>query len=109
MPMAGRENNTVCNPCCANDFFILSGMQGLKKFYLRAESRDLEVRGLTILYDQATEGIMDPVTVVMSSAFAPFTGTVLTALNGPAPVRSHRRKPGSWRWRRSANSSMRSM
>ncbi len=69
-----------------NDFFILSGMQGLKKFYVRAEIRDLEVRGLTVLYDQATEGIMDPVTVVMSSAFAPFPGSGLAAL-GPAPRR----------------------
>src|SRR5882757_8367597 len=70
-----------------NDFFIVSGMQGLKKFYVRGEIRDLEVRGLTILYDQANEGIMDPVTVVMSSAFAPFPGTGLTALMGPAPRR----------------------
>src|SRR5258707_99908 len=70
-----------------NDFFILSGMQGLKKFYVRAEIRDLEIRGMTILYDQATDGIMDAVTVVMSSAFAPFPGTGLTALAGPAPRR----------------------
>jgi len=66
-----------------DDFFILSGLQGLKKFYVRAQVRDLEVRGVTILYDQATEGIMDPVTVVMSSAFAPFSGTGLTDLMGP--------------------------
>jgi peptidoglycan hydrolase-like protein with peptidoglycan-binding domain len=66
-----------------DDFFILSGLQGLKKFYVRAQIRDIEVRGVTILYDQATEGIMDPVTVVMSSAFAPFTGTGLTDLMGP--------------------------
>jgi peptidoglycan hydrolase-like protein with peptidoglycan-binding domain len=66
-----------------DDFFILSGLQGLKKFYVRAQIRDLEVRGVTILYDQATEGIMDPVTVVMSSAFAPFSGTGLTDLMGP--------------------------
>jgi peptidoglycan hydrolase-like protein with peptidoglycan-binding domain len=66
-----------------DDFFILSGLQGLKKFYVRAQVRDLEVRGITILYDQATEGIMDPVTVVMSSAFAPFSGTGLTDLMGP--------------------------
>jgi peptidoglycan hydrolase-like protein with peptidoglycan-binding domain len=70
-----------------DDFFILSGMQGLKKFYVRAEVKDLEVRGLTILWDQATEGIMDPVVVVMSSAFAPFPGTGLTALAGPPPRR----------------------
>ncbi len=66
-----------------DDYFILSGLQGLKKFYVRAQIRDLEVRGLTILYDQATEGIMDPVTVVMGSAFAPFSGTGLTELMGP--------------------------
>ena len=64
------------------DFFILSGMQGLKKFYVRAEIRDAEVRGVTILYDQATEGIMDPVAVVMSSAFAPFAGSGIAALAG---------------------------
>src|SRR5262245_9997626 len=66
-----------------DDFFILSGLQGLKKFYVRAHIRDLEVRGITILYDQATQGIMDPVTVAMSSAFAPFSGTGLTDLMGP--------------------------
>jgi peptidoglycan hydrolase-like protein with peptidoglycan-binding domain len=64
------------------DFFILSGMQGLKKFYVRAEIRDAEVRGMTILYDQATEGIMDPVAVVMSSAFAPFSDSGIAALTG---------------------------
>jgi len=64
------------------DFFILAGMQGLKKFYVRAETRDAEVRGMTILYDQATEGIMDPLVVVMSSAFAPFSGSGIAALSG---------------------------
>jgi peptidoglycan hydrolase-like protein with peptidoglycan-binding domain len=67
-----------------DDNFILSGLQGLKKFYVRAYIRDLEVRGLTILYDQATEGIMDPMTVVMASAFAPFSGTGLADLLGPS-------------------------
>ena len=72
-----------------SDFFILSGLQGLKKFYVRAESRDGEVRGMTILYDQATEGVMDPVVVVMSSAFAPFpgSGNNIAALLGPPPRR----------------------
>jgi hypothetical protein len=41
---------------------------------------------MTVLYDQATEGIMDPVTVVMSSAFAPFPGSGIAALTG-APGR----------------------
>ena len=55
-----------------DDFFILSGMQSLKKFYVRAEFKDGEARGMTVLYDQATENIMDPVAVVMSSAFTGF-------------------------------------
>lgn len=69
------------------EFFILSGTQGLKKFHVRAEIRDGEVRGLTILYDQATEGIMDPVAVVMWSSFAPFPGSGIAALVGPPPRR----------------------
>jgi Putative peptidoglycan binding domain len=64
------------------DFFVLSGTQGLKKFYIRGAFKDAEVRILTILYDQATEGTMEPVVIVMSSAFNPFpTG----ALAGPPP------------------------
>jgi peptidoglycan hydrolase-like protein with peptidoglycan-binding domain len=54
------------------DFFVLSGMQGLKKFYLRGQIKGDEVRTLTILYDQATEGTMESVVVAMSSAFTPF-------------------------------------
>jgi hypothetical protein len=54
------------------DFFVISGTQGLKKFYVRGSARDGEVRGVTILYDQAMEGTMDPVVVAMSSAFNPF-------------------------------------
>ncbi len=69
------------------DFFILSGMQGLKKFYVRAEIREGEVRGMTILYDQATEGIMDPLVVLMSSAFAPFSGSGIAALSGSPGIR----------------------
>ena len=38
------------------DFFVISGLQGLKKFYVRAHVKDDEVRGVTILYDQAMEG-----------------------------------------------------
>jgi peptidoglycan hydrolase-like protein with peptidoglycan-binding domain len=66
---AGRKiEYSVVKP----DFFVLSGMQGLKKFYVRGQFRDSEVRILTILYDQATEGTMEPVVIAMSSAFNPF-------------------------------------
>ena len=66
------------------DFFVVSGMQGLKKFYVRGAAKDSEVRILTVLYDQATEGIMDPVAVAMSSAFVPFP-TGVAASPPPRP------------------------
>lgn len=65
------------------DFFVLSGIQGLKKFYVRGQYRGDEVRILTILYDQATEGTMEPVVIAMSSAFNPFPSGAQMA--GPPP------------------------
>lgn len=65
-------------------FFVLSGSQGLKKFYIRGQTRNNEVRVLTILYDQATEGTMIPVTVAMSSTYNPFPGNGAAHL-GPPP------------------------
>jgi peptidoglycan hydrolase-like protein with peptidoglycan-binding domain len=79
---AGRKiEYSVVKP----DFFVLSGMQGLKKFYLRGQIRGDEVRILTILYDQATEGTMEPVVVAMSSAFNPFPNGPQA---GPPPRKS---------------------
>src|SRR6267378_7594931 len=49
------------------DFFVLSGLQGLKKFYVRGTFKGDEVRILTILYDQATENTVEPVVIAMSS------------------------------------------
>ncbi|MFN3658268.1 MAG: trypsin-like peptidase domain-containing protein [Pseudolabrys sp.] len=54
------------------DSLFVSGMQGLKRFSVRARARDGELRGFTILYDQAMEGIVAPVMVAMASAFTPF-------------------------------------
>jgi peptidoglycan hydrolase-like protein with peptidoglycan-binding domain len=65
------------------DFFVLSGMQGLKKFYVRGQYKGDEVRILTILYDQATEGTVEPVVIAMSSAFDPFPSGAPMA--GPPP------------------------
>ena len=70
---------TVVKP----DFFVLSGMQGLKKFYLRGTFRGDEVRILTILYDQATENTVEPVVIAMSSAFNAFPSGAQIA--GPPP------------------------
>jgi peptidoglycan hydrolase-like protein with peptidoglycan-binding domain len=80
---AGRSiDYTVVKP----DFFVLSGMQGLKKFYLRGQYKGDEVRILTILYDQATEGTVEPVVIAMSSAFNPFPSGALIA--GPPPPKA---------------------
>lgn len=67
------------------DFFVLSGMQGLKKFYLRGQLKDGEVRILTILYDQATEGTMEPVVIAMSSAFIAFPASLQGGAQAGAP------------------------
>ena len=56
------------------DFFVISGLQNLKKFYVRAQLRGDEVRGFTVMYDQAMAGIMEPVVVAMSSAYVAFPG-----------------------------------
>src|ERR1700736_2519445 len=77
---AGRAvDYTVVKP----DFFVLSGLQGLKKFYVRGTFKGDEVRILTILYDQATENTVEPVVIAMSSAFNPFPAGAQIA--GPPP------------------------
>ena len=77
---AGRAvDYTVVKP----DFFVLSGLQGLKKFYVRGTFKGDEVRVLTILYDQATENIVEPIVIAMSSAFNPFPSGA--PLAGPPP------------------------
>lgn len=66
---AGRKvDYTVVKP----DFFVLSGLQGLKKFYVRGTFKGDEVRIMTILYDQATENTVEPVVIAMSSALIAF-------------------------------------
>jgi peptidoglycan hydrolase-like protein with peptidoglycan-binding domain len=67
-PTGRAVDYTVVKP----DFFVLSGLQGLKKFYVRGTFKGDEVRILTILYDQATENTVEPVVIAMSSAFNPF-------------------------------------
>jgi peptidoglycan hydrolase-like protein with peptidoglycan-binding domain len=69
------------------DFFILAGMQNLKRFYVRAEVKDGEVRGMTVLYDQATETIMDPVAAVMAGVFTAFPG-----VSGATPIGAARKR-----------------
>jgi hypothetical protein len=68
------------------DFFVISGLQGLKKFYMRAHAANNEVRGILVRYDQAVEGTMEPAVVAMSGAFTPFPVTASNAA-GPAAKR----------------------
>ena len=65
------------------DFFVLSGLQNQKKFYVRGQLKGDEARVLTVLYDQATEGTMAPVVIAMSSAFDAFPAGTLAM--GPPP------------------------
>ncbi len=77
---AGRTiDYTVVKP----DFFVLSGLQGPKKFYVRGTFRGDEVRILTILYDRTAENTVEPVVIAMSSAFNPFPSGAQIA--GPPP------------------------
>jgi peptidoglycan hydrolase-like protein with peptidoglycan-binding domain len=68
------------------DSFAISGMQGLKKMVVRGFARNGEVRGITILYDQAMEGTVDPLVAPMSGAYVPFPAT-FTVAGGDAPRR----------------------
>lgn len=74
-----KVDYTVVKP----DFFVLSGLQGLKKFYMRGTFKGDEVRILTILYDQAIENTVEPVVIAMSSAFNAFPTGAQVA--GPPP------------------------
>jgi peptidoglycan hydrolase-like protein with peptidoglycan-binding domain len=80
-------NRRIATSVMRNGSFILTGMQGLKYLLVRAEVRDLEIRGVSVLYDQAIEGTTDYVALAVLSAFAPFPGTGAMALIGP-PARS---------------------
>lgn len=54
------------------DGFTITGLQGLKKFGVRAQLKNGELRGYTVMFDQAMEGIVAPVTAAMANSFAPF-------------------------------------
>jgi hypothetical protein len=54
------------------DGFFILGAQGLKNFVVRAEAQGSEVRGVTVLYDQATEGTMGGVALAVANAFVGF-------------------------------------
>ncbi len=62
-----------------SDSFVIIGEQKLKLFVERAQSNGGEIRGVTVAYDQATEGTIAPVAVAVSDSFDGFpdvTGSV---------------------------------
>jgi len=66
------SHRQVTSSALKPDSFIIVGVQGLKNFVVRADARGGEVRGVSILYDQATEGIMGRVAAAIASSFAGF-------------------------------------
>jgi hypothetical protein len=72
-------NRKIESSAVKGDSFIVTGLQGLKKFGVRAQLRSGELRGYTVLFDQAMQGIVAPVTAAMAAAFAPFP-------DGTAPI-----------------------
>ena len=66
------SHRQVTSSALKPDSFVIVGVQGLKNFVVRADARGGEVRGVSILYDQATEGIMDRVAIAIASSFAGF-------------------------------------
>lgn len=67
----GRRR-TIEHSTLKPDSFVISGMQGLKKFIMRAQANGSELRGITIFYDQATEGLMGPAAVAIADTFQGF-------------------------------------
>jgi hypothetical protein len=55
-----------------SDSFVITGQQGLKKFVERAQTSGGEVRGVTMLYDQATEGTVAPIALAVADTFDGF-------------------------------------
>ncbi len=66
------RHRTVEHATLTPDSFVMSGMQGLKRFIVRVQAIGSELRGITIMYDQATEGLMAPIAAAMANTFQGF-------------------------------------
>lgn len=53
--------------------FSITGMQGLRRFAMHAQAENGEIRGFTVSYDQALEGILTPLATAMADSFVAFT------------------------------------
>src|SRR6202140_357158 len=66
------RRRTVEHSTLTPDSFVMSGMQGLKRFIVRVQSSGGELRGVTILFDQAIEGVMAPMAAAMANTYQGF-------------------------------------
>src|SRR5580693_9684135 len=66
------RHRTVEHSTLTPDSFVMSGLQGLKRFIVRVQSSGSELRGITILFDQATEGVMAPIAATMANTYQGF-------------------------------------
>jgi hypothetical protein len=66
------RRRTVEHSTLTPDAFVMSGMQGLKRFIVRVQSSGSELRGVTILFDRATEGVMAPIAAAMANSYQGF-------------------------------------
>jgi hypothetical protein len=66
------RRRTVEHSTLTPDSFVMSGMQGLKRFIVRVQSNGGELRGVTILFDQAIEGVMAPIAAAMANTYQGF-------------------------------------
>lgn len=68
------------------DSFTISGTQGLKNVVVRADARGSEIRGITILYDQANKGVMTPAAIAIANSFQGFPDPQAGPPPGQKPV-----------------------
>jgi Trypsin-like peptidase domain len=66
------RHRTVEHSTLTPDSFVMSGMQGLKRFIVRVQSSGGELRGVTILFDRAVEGVMAPIAAAMANSYQGF-------------------------------------
>jgi len=66
------RHRTVEHSTLTPDSFVMSGLQGLKRFIVRVQSSGSELRGVTILFDRATEGVMAPIAAAMANSYQGF-------------------------------------
>jgi len=83
-PANRRAEYKVIKP----DFFVVSGAQGgVKRFYVRGQIKGDEVRGVTILYDNALEPTVERIVVAVSNAFVGFPTAQAPVALAAAPRR----------------------